>query len=165
MASSTTLTPSNSDIDLVKLAREIAMDIQPIETILEQYDINLETWSKIKDNPKFRALLTSEVEAWGAALNTSERLKLKAAAMLEEWLPELNNRLHDGQEALPAKIEGAKMLTRIAGIGVPGVVEGGAGERFTVMINLGNSAAPIEISKQIAPKIIEGEVIGGDEQV
>jgi hypothetical protein len=109
--------------------------------------------------------LTSEVEAWGAALNTSERLKLKAAAMLEEWLPELNNRLHDGQEALPAKIEGAKMLTRIAGIGVPGVAEGGAGERFTVTINLGNSAAPIEISKQIAPKIIEGEVIVGDEQV
>lgn len=149
--------PSLSDIQLVKLAREIAMDIQPLKTILEQYSITSERWDELQRNSKFQILLQSECEAWGTALNTHERVKLKAAAMLEEWLPELNNRLHDIDEALPAKIEGGKMLTRIAGMGLPGTVEGAAAERFTVTINLGPAVQPITIEKDITPKVIEHE--------
>ncbi|RZN09646.1 hypothetical protein CWO91_16595 [Bradyrhizobium genosp. SA-3] len=108
-------------------------------------------------------MLASEVEAWNTALNTSERVKLKAAAMLEEWLPELNNRLHDTEEALPAKIEGGKMLTKLAGMdGRTGEVAGG-GERFSVVINLGNHGPAIEISKEM-PKVIEGEVIASSSE-
>lgn len=135
------------------------MDVHPLETILKQYSITDERWEELQRNAKFQGLLSSEVEAWNTALNTSERVKLKAAAMLEEWLPELNNRLHDIEEALPAKIEGGKMLTKLAGMdGRPGD-GGGGGERFSVVINLGNVAPAIEISKEIQPKVIEGEVI------
>lgn len=143
------------DIGLVKLAREIAMDIQPLETILKQHGISPEKWEELQRNGKFQILLTSESEAWGTALNTHERVKLKAAAMLEEWLPELNNRLHDPDEALPAKIEGGKMIAKIAGMGAPGQVEGAGPERFTVTINLGPQVAPIQIEKDITPVTIE----------
>lgn len=153
MASLTVLAPSQSDILLVKLAREIAMDIQPLETILKQYSITPEGWDILKSNGKFQNLLFSETEAWNGALNTHERVRLKAASMLEEWLPELNNRLHDADEALPAKIEGGKMLTRIAGIGV-GAGEGGGGERFTVTINLGEDSKLV-YEKQLPAKVIE----------
>lgn len=155
MANITKSSPSHSDLQLVKLAREIAMDIHPLETILEQYRLSLDEWEILKNNGKFQALLKSETEAWGTALNTQERVKLKAAAMIEEWLPELNARLHDIDETLPAKIEGGKMLTRIAGMGLPGQVEGAMPERFTVTINLGAQAPPIEISKDVTPQIIE----------
>lgn len=155
MANVSVLAPSQSDLQLVKLAREIAMDIYPIETILKQYSISPETWEELQRNGKFKLLLESEAAAWGTALNTHERVKLKAAAMMEEWLPELNNRLHDTDEALPAKIEGGKMLARIAGMGLPGQVEGAAPERFTVTINLGAQTPPIEIAKDVTPKTIE----------
>ncbi len=155
MANITKSSPSQSDLQLVKLAREVAMDIYPIEVILKQYGLTQEAWDTLKENGKFQALLKSEVETWGTALNTHERVKLKAAALIEEWLPELNARLHDIDEALPAKIEGGKMLTRIAGMGLPGQVEGSMPERFTVTINLGASTPPIEISKDVTPKIIE----------
>jgi hypothetical protein len=153
MAIVTVLAPSHSDILLVKLAREIAMDIQPLETILKQYSISPETWETLKSNGKFQNLLFSETEAWNGALNTHERVKLKAASMLEEFLPELNNRLHDRDEALPAKIEGAKLVTRIAGLGERVDAVGG-GERFTVTINLGEDAK-LTFDKQLPAKIID----------
>lgn len=154
MAAVTVLAPSQSNIALVKLAREIAMDIHPIQTILNQYGISTEQWEILKGNQRFQNLLLSETEAWNGALNTQERVKLKAAAMLEEWLPELNNRLHDADEALPAKIEGGKMLTRIAGIGVGAAEGGGGGERFTVTINLGEDSK-LTFEKQLPDRVIE----------
>lgn len=148
--------PSNADITLVKLAREIAMDIAPLDTILKQYAITMDAWAILQSNTRFQKYLLSEVEAWNTALNTHERVKLKAAAMLEEWLPELNNRLHDGDEALPAKIEGGKMLTRIAGMGENSVGGSGGGERFTVTINLG-ADSQLTFDKTLPQRVIEHE--------
>lgn len=155
MAAVTVTAPSNSDLAMVKLAREIAMDIHPLETILKQYSLTAETWEQLQRNGRFQALLANQVEEWNGALNTHERVKLKAASMLEEWLPELNNRLHDQDEALPAKIEGGKMLTRIAGIGVGAAEASGGGERFTVTINLGEDSKLITFEKQLPAKVID----------
>jgi len=147
------LDPANADIMLVKLAREIAMDIQPLEIILKQYAISDETWSGLQRSTKFRALLESETEAWNTALNTHERVKLKSASMLEEWLPELNGRIHDVTEALPAKIEAGKMLAKIAGLGERNDVVGTSGERFVINISMGPQAPPLEFSKDVTPQV------------
>lgn len=152
--SSLIVSPSQSDLALVKLAREIAMDIQPIETILKQYSITSQAWEQLQRNGKFIRLLESQVEEWNSALNTHERVRAKSAAMLEEWLPELNNRMHDRDEALPAKIEAGKMLTKMAGIGVAESNAGGGGERFTVTINLGEDHKLV-IDKQLPVRVIE----------
>lgn len=139
---------------LVKLAREIAMDIQSLETILKQYSITPEAWVTLQESPRFRNLLAAEVETWHSAMNTTERVKAKSAAMLEEWLPELNNRLHDKEESLNAKIEGGKMLTKLAGMDGRAEIAAG-GERFTFTINLGAAAAPIQIIKDVTPPVID----------
>lgn len=146
--------PSQSDINVVKLAREIAMDIHPIETILKLYSITPENWLALQRNQKFIQLLSSQTEEWNAATNTHERVRAKSAAMLEEWLPELNNRMHDHEIALPAKIEAGKMLGRMAGIGVPNVEGGGGGERFTVTINLGEDHK-LKFEKQLPARVID----------
>ena len=130
------------------------MDIHPIETILKQYSITPEAWEQLQRNSRFQRLLASQVEEWNGALNTHERVRAKSAAMLEEWLPELNNRMHDQDEALPAKIEAGKMLTRMAGIGVAAGESGAGGERFTVTINLGEDHK-LSFEKQLPAKVIE----------
>jgi hypothetical protein len=161
------LDPSNSDISLVKLAREIAMDIHPLPTILERYAISDETWAQLQSNSKFQALLGSEVEAWSTALNTHERVKLKSASMLEEWLPTLNTRMTSAEEALPAVIEAGKMLARIAGLGMPGDVNvGGMGERFVINISMGPQAEPVSFAKDVTvtPQVIDGDFTVGVKQ-
>lgn len=155
MASALPATLANADLVLLKLAREIAIDLHDIETILKRYQIDTETWESIRQNTYFNELLKSEVEAWQSALNTTERSKLKSAAMIEEWLPEAYARLHSATENLSAKVELAKLIARIAGMGLTNVgVEGGSGERFSVTINLGGDTK-LTYDKQLPPKVIE----------
>ena len=155
------LDPANADIALVKLAREIAMDIQPLEVILQQHSVSEEKWAELQLSSKFRALLSSEVEAWSTALNTHERVRMKSAAMLEEWLPTLNTRMTDAEEALPAVIEAGKMLARIAGLGMPGdVTAGNVGERFVINISMGDRVEPVTFAKDVTSQVtIEHEPV------
>lgn len=135
LPASTTLHP---DVVLVTLARELAIDHYPLETILEQHRITTETWLTIKSNPRFIRLLESEIVQWQGALNTEQRVKLKAASVVEEFLPEAHQRLHTSSEILSSKVELFKAVARIAGMGMTGVgVEGAGGDRFSVTINLG----------------------------
>lgn len=150
--------PSNSDIDMVKLAREIAMDIHPIENILKQYSITTEAWCELQRNTKFTSLLSTEVETWQTSLNTHERVKMKSAAMLEEWLPELYRRMCNDNEAMPAVIEAGKMLSRIAGLGLSHDVAAAIGERFSITINMGPVVETFV--KDVTPvKVIEAEPV------
>lgn len=142
---------------IVRLAREIAMDIRELDEILKHYSISAKAWDKIQRSPRFKAVLEQEVTEWNTALNTQERVKVKAGAMLEEWLPELNARLHDKEELLSAKNEAGKLLARLADLGLSKTDVAGAGEKFSVTINLG-SDSQLKFEKT-APtvKVIEHE--------
>jgi len=145
------------DATLVKLARELAIDHYDIETILKRHQITDEAWEGIKATPRFTQLLTSEIEAWQSALNTNERVKLKAAAVIEEWLEEATTSLHNKNETLPAKTEVAKLVARLAGMGISNIgVEGGSGDRFSVTINLG-SDQKLTFEKQLQAPFIEAD--------
>lgn len=127
---------SGNDLLFVQLAREIAMDIHPLDHILKTHDVTEIRWAEIQNSPHFVRLLQSAVEEWNSALNTAERVKLKALSCLEESLPEFYARMHDPREALPAKVRAFEVFGNIAGLSKNGQVAGG-GERFNVTINLG----------------------------
>jgi hypothetical protein len=154
------LTHHKDELLFVRLAREIAIDHHDIETILKTHQIDDETWLDIRANPQFRKLLEQQIAEWQSATNTHERTALKAAALVEEWLPEANARLHDRSETLNGKVELGKLLARVAGMGLTTAgVEGGSGEKFSITINLG-ADSKLEFKKELPPKVIEGEVIG-----
>lgn len=145
----------------VKLAREIAINHYDTETILKHYRITTDEWERIIAHPRFLELLEAEQQAWNGALNTHERTKLKAAALVEEWLPEANQRLHDSGENLNAKVELGKLLARIAGMGLQNAaVEGAQGEKFSITINLGADAKLKFEKQQVTSKVIDGEIVG-----
>jgi hypothetical protein len=147
------------DTLLLRVAREIAINLHDIETILSNNQISPEAWERIKSDPRFQRLLDGEVQAWHAAGNTTERTKLKAGALIEEFLPEANARLHDRGESLAAKTELMKTLARVAGMGERAAIEGASGGGFTVTINLG-ADHKLEFQKAALPsKVIDGEVL------
>ena len=142
------------ELTLLKLAREIAMDIRPVEDILETHKIDPENWGEIQKNPYFQGILSSEIEAWQSANNTSERVKLKSLAFVEEALPEFFARAHDPKEPLPAKTDILKTIAKFAGVGGSDFNAAVGGERLSVTINLG-ADHQLKIEKDVTSKVIE----------
>lgn len=136
---------------MLQLAREIAMDIQPLDTILKTHSVTPDQWARIRTNPRFNQLLTSNMEAWGSSLNTAERVRVKSLAIVEEILPEFYARMSDSRENLNHKVEALKTVARFAGVGEK-ASDGAAGERFSVTINLG-SDQQLKIEKNVTPQV------------
>lgn len=147
------------DVTFVKLAREIAIGLNSIETILKHHQIDKNDWDYISTHPRFIQYLEHEQSVWESALNTQERVKIKSASMIEQWLPDAYKSMTNPSETLNGKLEVAKLVSRLAGMGLSGVgIAGETGEKFSVTINLGADSA-IKIEKESAPKIIEGEMV------
>lgn len=133
---------------LSKLAKEIASDYKDVDTILCEYGLDPGDFSKIKDLPRFQVFLQNARIGWNSLENVEDRLKKRAAATLEEALPEFYGRIHDPKEPLAAKAAVGELLRKISGVGTAPPANAG-GERFSLTINMGSGA----------PKTIEGEVI------
>lgn len=157
MAELATTFTTNPGVDYISLAREIARDMNPIQTILESRQIDANEWERIQANPHFQRVLSAEVEAWQSANNVGERVRLKALHFVEEALPEFFQRAHDPRETLNAKTEVLKTITRLAGIGNSMGETGAMGEKFSVTINLGADQT-LKIEKTVTPQVIDGVV-------
>ncbi len=143
------------DAKLVKLAREIAMGIRELPDILDAHGLTHTELDALQETPHFRKLLSSEVTAWAAAINTQERVKVKAGSLLEEYLPELYSRLNDKNEPLMAKIKAIELISKLAGFGdrdIPAACS--PGDRVQVIINLG-ADVKLQYDKELPRQVID----------
>lgn len=148
------------DATMLMLAREIAMDIRPLEQILDVCGISEDEFELIKTKGSFQRYVRSASEQWHSALNAAERVKIKSLSMVEESLPEFFMRMHDQNETLSSKVELLKTVARFAGVGVNPNFENGGGEKMVVTINLG-ADQQLRIEKDVTPPGNHEEVIEG----
>src|SRR5215831_16592816 len=126
------------DGPMLSLARSVAMDLQELDDILKAHQLSYEQWAEIAANPRFQAFLKSSVEDWNKPLNTPERIRLKALAMVELGLEEMWRALHDVKEPLTARVELFKTVAKMGSVDVEKRVDVANGEaKFSVVINLG----------------------------
>lgn len=137
---------------LLRLAREVASDLHDIQTILKQYSIEPKQWETIKTDPRFLKHLEAAMVEWNAAGNTPERVKLKSAMLIEEWLPTANTLAH-GTDGLSAKTELMKFIASLAQMG-KGQADVQAGGGFKITINLG-ADHKLQFDKQPDPPMID----------
>jgi hypothetical protein len=146
--------PNLDDLDsqMVEVARHIAQDIYPLEDILKNMSISLEDFNKWKNNPRFHEYIKEEKAQWSSAFNATTRTKLKAAIVLERFMETLDSDLGNKVTPLNQRVEGAKLLAKITGLGEPknAVVTGGGG--FQLHINIGSGAPGVTINTS---KVIE----------
>lgn len=135
------------------------MDIHPLETILRSFNISQNQWETILKLERFQQVLERECEAWGTALNAHERVKLKAAAALEDWLPELHRSINDPNEGLNHRIEGGKLLAKLAGMGLD-KAELAGGPGFHLEIHIGDGKP--RVTSVATPKVIDGTAVEVD---
>ncbi len=116
------------------------MDIKPPAEICAALNINPNEYQTILKLDRFQRLLEDAAATWGSALNTAERIKVKALSALEDWLVELHASLHDKKEPLSSRVEGGKLLKSLAGLDKNNLDVMGGGERFSLTINIGDGA-------------------------
>lgn len=142
---------------IVAFAREMAMQIKPIDKILEAYGYSEDQFKReIEPLPFYQQAFKSFVTEWESATSTNKRLAIKAAAALEEFLPDVARRMADDKEALSGVVATAQWLTKLAGAGEE-KASPGQGEKFKIIINLGNEKLEIHETKQVAASAVETE--------
>ena len=131
----------------ISLAHEIAADIHPLGDIISRHRLTQTEFERIQRLPRFQELLQSKILEWNSAGNTAERLKAKFGASLELSAQHLHNLLNDAETSTKDKIELARFMSRVAGVG-----EGrSAGDG-------GQASSPFRLTIQISGKqtVIEG---------
>lgn len=122
--------------NLAALAREVAMNIREVDDILPEYKLTRPQYDHLLTHPFYEKALAAATIEWNSALSTHQRLKIEAAACLENGLPALNARMVNATESLPAAVEVGKLFAKIAGIGEQDHAVGPS-DKFTITINLG----------------------------
>jgi hypothetical protein len=123
---------------LAKLAREMAMDIKERSTILKEFALSETQYDFLEAHNEFyRQALSAACKEWHAPLTTQERIKVEAAAILEDSLLVLGARMQNKGEGLPGVVEAAKLFAKIASVGERESGPSAPGERFTINIDLG----------------------------
>lgn len=128
-------TTSRSLVNLAKLAREIAIDMLPIEDVLRLNQIEDADWERIQQDPRFDKMLGQMITDWNAASNVRQRVALKAATGFESFLEHLIHEGHNPNCPLSQKVELGKLLARL------GELEAersgfASGQQFGIYINI-----------------------------
>lgn len=127
---------SDTESKLVRtLARHVAMDLIPIERVLNNLDISFDRFAAIQKQPLFQAVLLEEAAHWHAAPNTAERIKMKYLIAIEEGAETLYGELVDSSKPINHRADLLKAMTRLAGLDQPRTVD--AGGRVKITINMG----------------------------
>lgn len=142
------------DDKAIILAREIAMDIHPLEDILKRHGVDATEWAFLSKTPRFNQYLTDAIQTWQSALNSPERIKVKSLAAIEDWLLTAYELLHVKDGSLRDKVELAKLVARLAGVG-ESAKDVAVGEKVMITINMGDET--VKAHKIASMPVIEHE--------
>jgi hypothetical protein len=146
-------TTDHLERNLMAIAREIAMDLNPLETILKAHGVE-PSWFEIHQNtPRFQAMLAEQIRLWEAADNVEARVKMKFLTATEMAMPQMFASLHDTKEPLSARVELFKTFQKGAGI-LDKPADGGA-DRVSITINLGSERPPVTIEAKVTPSVTQ----------
>ena len=158
--SSIQLDVEQADKMLRDLAAEVACDSFEIGDILKARDLTLVEFKEIERQPRFQMYLREAISSWSSTANTQERVRAKAALAVETVLPDLVARITDTREPLSAKTELFKALLKAGAIGEKEKSDGVAGEKVSIVINLGENSVRLQKTIQGLPtQVINAEAL------
>ena len=147
-----------TELDISRLAREIARDLRPLELTLEQMQINAEQWDRIQNNPIFHTRMVEEAQLWSASTkqNVRERVGLKAAFMVEELLLDACGIVQDMGVPGAARVQALQFLAKMAHLGEGSAVKDDGSGRVAINIFIGEKKLSYEGDSS---PLLEGEAM------
>jgi hypothetical protein len=139
---------SINDYD-ARLIVDLVANIRFQADVLKQYGLTDKQLAAKMLNPGFAAHFRATQAAWNSDMNAQERIRLKAAFILEDSLPDLGRIVKNPQTPVNAKLAAIESLTKISTVAnVPKQADGGGGEKHSITINIGGGREPVTINAE-----------------
>jgi hypothetical protein len=136
------------------LINEIAKDVVEIDNILSHLNITRDEYLRIAGTRSFKEALVVAQTEWQGATNTHKRVKLKAAAIVEELIMKIFFACTQDDAPLNSKVKALETIAKIGGLGAlepaANTREGSMGNIFNLQINYSEgSTEQVQLGGQI----------------
>jgi uncharacterized protein (UPF0147 family) len=131
------LVPRGVDVKKIMSTRmilEIAQEIEPLDVILDKYDVSVEELAVIQNDAQFISALSEMRQFWHSDLNTLERIRLKASVMTEDFLEVLADIANDPAQPAPARLQAITLASKLGGAGDKS--DNGSAQNITINIEV-----------------------------
>jgi anti-sigma-K factor RskA len=152
---------SVTEVDISRLAREIARNLKPLELVLEDQSIDSEQWERIKENDIFSARLAEEAAVWSATTkdNLRHRIATKAAVAVEELMLDAIDMVQDKRIGGEARIKALQFLAKLGQLESSANTSDDGSGRVTINILLGGKKLSFDKDGAGQPTLIEHEPV------
>lgn len=119
-----------------RLIFDLVSNIRPKQEVLDQYKLTINDLAAKAHNPLWASAYRETEKLWKSDMNMAQRIRMKAAFLLEDSLIPLHRIIMADHMPVSAKLEAIKQLTSISTVAnVP--KESAAGEKHNIVINFG----------------------------
>lgn len=131
-----------------RLIFDLVSNMQEQSKVIERYGITAEDLAAKVRNPAWAQAYAETKKVWNSDMNTAQRIRLKAAFLLEDSLPNLFAIIRDAKASVPNKLAAIEQLTRISTVNNVPKDSSGGGERHSITINIGKDRPPVTIVQE-----------------
>jgi hypothetical protein len=150
-----------TEVDISRLARELARGLQPLELVLQHAGITSEAFDRLKDNAIFQTRMVEEAQLWSATTKQSiqDRVATKAAAMVEELLVDAVEIVQNPDIPGAARVQALQFIAKLGHLGEGPVTRDDGSGRVSINIMIGNQKVSFDKETSSDSSLIEGEVL------
>lgn len=135
-----------------RLVWELAAEISKPAEILKRYGLTAQDLKAKTNDKMFIAALREAKNAWKSDLNVQQRVRLKAALLLEDSLVDILMIIKTPEMSAVNKLEATKQLASMGDVGPRKTGSADPGSGFKLVINLGdNSPKSVTIDGHALP--------------
>ncbi len=127
-----------------RLIWDLVSNMRPHAQILNQYGLSPGDLAIKAKNELFQSAYREAERVWKSDMNIQQRIRLKAAFLLEDTLPSLFNIIKQDGIGVNAKLAAIEQLTKISTV-ANDPKKGEAQEKHSITINIGGDKKPLQI--------------------
>jgi hypothetical protein len=153
-----------TDVDISRIAREIARDLKPLQMVLDTYNIDLDAFDRIQRSELFQQRLIEEAALWMGTTKTGlrERVSTKAAIAIDDLLLDAIDIVRDKDIPGAARVQALQFIAKLGQLGENAMTKDDGSGRVQINIMIGGKKISFDKEGTDASSntnnTIEGEV-------
>lgn len=148
-----------TEVDIARIAREIARDMKPLTLILESSNIDLDQFDRLQSSEFFQQRLIEEAQLWSGTtkIGLRERVSTKAALAIEELLLDAVSIVKDKDIPGAARVQALQFIAKLGHLGQEKITDDDGSGRVQINILIGGKKVTFDKESTDPLKQVEGE--------